>query len=45
MSMGAWFEATVVKVTKEETTSTPDEASSSSSLPELHLYYHVVFYE
>ena len=37
MSMGAWFEAKVVKVTKEETTPTP--------VPELHLYYHVVLDE
>lgn len=43
--MGAWFEAKVVKVTKEETLSIPDEASSSSSVPESQTYYHVVFDE
>eukprot|EP00731_Ephydatia_muelleri_P034947 Em0087g16a len=47
LSMGAWLKAKVVKVMKEETPLTPDEAtcSSSSFVPESHLFYYVVFEE
>eukprot|EP00731_Ephydatia_muelleri_P039082 Em1088g1a len=47
LSMGAWLKANVVKVMKEETPLTPDEAtcSSSSFVPESHLFYYVVFEE
>eukprot|EP00731_Ephydatia_muelleri_P025291 Em0017g374a len=45
LSMGAWLKAKVVKVMKEETPLTPDEAtcSSSSFVPESPLFYYVVF--
>eukprot|EP00731_Ephydatia_muelleri_P018563 Em0011g603a len=47
LSMGAWLKAKVVKVMKEETPLTLDEAtcSSSSFVPESHLFYYVVFEE
>ena len=43
LSMGAWFEAQVVKVTSE-VTPISDRASSSSSTDEM-IFYHVKFDE
>ena len=42
-SMGAWFEAQVVKVMEKSPTHQSD--SPSSSLRECEFYYHVVFDE
>ena len=43
LSMGAWFEAQVVKVTEE--TPSINGASSSSAQPEPNIFYHVKFDE
>lgn len=45
LSMGAWFEAQVVKVTEEDTPTSKDDGPSSSTSSEPTLFYHVKFDE
>ena len=44
-SMGAWFEAQVVKVTEEDTPTSKEDEPSSSTSSEPTLLYHVKFDE
>ena len=45
LSMGAWFEAQVVKVTAEDAPTSKDDGPSSSTSSEPTLFYHVKFDE
>lgn len=45
LSMGAWFEAQVVKVTEEDTPTSKEDEPSSSTSSEPTLLYHVKFDE
>ena len=45
LSMGAWFEAQVAKVTTEATPTTVEDSPTSSSEAEPTIFYHVKFDE
>ena len=45
LSMGAWFEAQVVKVTEEDTPTSKEDEPSSSTSSEPTLLYHIKFDE
>ena len=45
LSMGAWFEAQVVKVTIETSLTTAEDSPTSSSEAEPTIFYHVKFDE